>query len=59
MGWSWGGYESLVLPINPERVRTAVKWMEPGPMLRLHIGLEGTADLKADLSAALERYRAA
>lgn len=59
MGWSWGGYESLVLPINPERVRTAVKWMEPGPMLRLHIGLEGAADLKADLSAALERYRAA
>ncbi len=59
MGWSWGGYESLVLPINPERVRTAVKWTEPGPMLRLHIGLEGTGDLKSDLSAALARYRAA
>jgi cystathionine beta-lyase len=59
MGWSWGGYESLCLPIHPEKIRTAVKWSEPGPMLRLHIGLEGIDDLKADLAAALERYRAA
>lgn len=59
MGWSWGGYESLCLPIHPEKVRTAVKWEEPGPMLRLHIGLEGVDDLKADLAQALARYRAA
>jgi len=59
MGWSWGGYESLALPIHPERIRTATKWSQPGPMLRLHIGLEGVDDLKADLAAALERYRAA
>ncbi|MEO6394295.1 MAG: cystathionine beta-lyase [Devosia sp.] len=59
MGWSWGGYESLCLPVHPEKVRTAVKWTEPGPMLRLHIGLEDVGDLKRDLSAALERYRAA
>lgn len=59
MGWSWGGYESLCLPIHPEKVRTAVKWDVPGPMLRIHTGLEGPDDLKADLSAALERYRAA
>ncbi len=59
MGWSWGGYESLCLPIHPERIRTAVKWQEPGPMLRLHIGLEGVDDLRADLAAALARYRAA
>ncbi len=59
MGASWGGYESLCIPIYPERIRTAVKWEEPGPMLRLHIGLEGIDDLKADLAAALERYRAA
>jgi cystathionine beta-lyase len=59
MGWSWGGYESLCLPIHPEKIRTAVRWTEPGPMLRLHIGLEGMDDLKADLAAALERYRAA
>jgi cystathionine beta-lyase len=59
MGWSWGGYESLCLPISPGKVRTATKWTEPGPMLRLHIGLEGVDDIKADLSAALARYRAA
>jgi cysteine-S-conjugate beta-lyase len=59
MGWSWGGYESLCLPIHPEKIRTAVKWEEPGPMLRIHTGLEGPDDLKADLAAGLERYRAA
>jgi cystathionine beta-lyase len=59
MGWSWGGYESLCLPIAPGKIRTAVKWEEPGPMLRLHIGLEDVEDIKADLAAALARYRAA
>ncbi|MEO7224268.1 MAG: cystathionine beta-lyase [Devosia sp.] len=59
MGWSWGGYESLCLPIHPEKIRTAVKWEAPGPMLRIHTGLEGLDDLKADLAAALQRYRAA
>lgn len=59
MGWSWGGYESLCLPIHPETTRTAVRWDEPGPMLRIHTGLEGIDDLKADLSAALARYLAA
>lgn len=57
MGWSWGGYESLCLPIHPEKVRTATPWTEAGTMLRLHIGLEGVDDLKADLAAALARYR--
>lgn len=56
MGWSWGGYESLMLPIHPERVRSAVKWTEDGTMLRLHIGLEGLEDLRADLAAGLARY---
>lgn len=57
MGWSWGGYESLVLPIHPERVRTAVKWTADGNMLRIHVGLEGIEDLRADLAAGLARYR--
>jgi cystathionine beta-lyase len=56
MGYSWGGYESLCMPSNPKRVRTAVPWTREGNLLRLHIGLEGIDDLKADLSAALERY---
>ena len=59
MGWSWGGYESLCLPIQPAKTRTATSWDEPSPMLRIHTGLEGLDDLKADLAAALERYRAA
>lgn len=59
MGWSWGGYESLCLPITPGKARTAVKWTAPGTMLRFHIGLEDMDDLRADLAAALARYRAA
>ena len=57
MGWSWGGYESLLLPIRPERARTAVPWEAAGTMLRVHVGLEGLEDLRADLKAALHRYR--
>jgi len=59
MGYSWGGYESLCLPVTLGRNRTAVPWTQEGNLFRLHIGLEGVEDLKADLAAALERYRAA
>lgn len=56
MGYSWGGYESLCLPVKLGRNRTAKPWTAEGNLFRLHIGLEGVDDLKADLSAALERY---
>jgi cystathionine beta-lyase len=46
-----------MLPIHPERVRTAVKWTEEGNVLRIHVGLEGLEDLRADLAAGLARYR--
>lgn len=59
MGYSWGGYESLCMPIHPARIRTAVPWTEEGNMFRIHVGLEGIDDLKADLLAALDRYGAA
>ncbi len=59
MGYSWGGYESLCLPVHPERIRTAVDWNVQGDMFRLHVGFEDLDDLKADLRAGLERYRAA
>ena len=59
MGYSWGGYESLCLPIHPERIRTAVDWNARGDMFRIHVGFEGIDDLKADLEAGLDRYRAA
>jgi cystathionine beta-lyase len=59
MGYSWGGYESLCLPIHPERIRTAVDWNALGDMFRIHVGFEAIEDLKADLQAGLDRYRAA
>ncbi|MCG8504110.1 MAG: cystathionine beta-lyase, partial [Sphingomonadales bacterium] len=59
MGFSWGGYESLILPANPAPDRTARGWEAPGPLLRLHIGLEDPADLIAELEEALLRYAAA
>ena len=59
MGYSWGGYESLVLPImGLNKIRTAGKTPE-GQIFRLHIGLEDIDDLKADLAAAFERIRSA
>ncbi|MGX9980107.1 cystathionine beta-lyase [Methylobacterium fujisawaense] len=59
MGFSWGGFESLVIPFDCAGYRTATKWAPGGPALRFHIGLEDTADLKADLDAGFARLRAA
>ena len=59
MGYSWGGYESLILPFNPSTYRSATNWQEAGPGLRLHIGLEDIEDLKADLDAGFARLAAA
>ena len=49
IGFSWGGYESLVVPSDPALIRTAAAWTEADPLVRLSIGLEDTADLIADL----------
>jgi cystathionine beta-lyase len=51
VGVSWGGFESLVLPVTPHR--TAAPWTEPGQVLRFSIGFEDTDSLKADLARAL------
>ncbi len=59
IGYSWGGYESLALPVDPARVRSVRKPEEEGPMVRLHIGLEDPDDLIADLAAGLATYGAA
>ncbi|MBU2581159.1 MAG: cystathionine beta-lyase [Alphaproteobacteria bacterium] len=59
MGFSWGGYESLVVPFECSNTRTATAWKRDGPALRLHIGLEDVADLKADLEAGFARMAAA
>ena len=58
MGYSWGGFESLILPFDPSTYRTATEWPVAGPALRLHIGLEDTDDLKADLDAGFARLAA-
>ena len=49
MGYSWGGFESLIVPFDCSHARTATGWVCEGPALRLHIGLEETCDLKRDL----------
>jgi cystathionine beta-lyase len=56
IGFSWGGYESLALPIDPAGLRSATRWQAEGPAVRLHIGLEDPADLIEDLARGLERF---
>jgi cystathionine beta-lyase len=59
MGWSWGGYESLLIPTRPETTRTATPWRPDGISLRMHVGLEDPADLIQDLEAGFARLNAA
>lgn len=60
MGFSWGGYESLVLAnLDVQALRSVTKWPYQGPLIRLHIGLEDPADLIADLAAAFDRMQLA
>lgn len=49
MGFSWGGFESLVILFDCKDYRTATEWAPGGPTLRFHIGLEDVGDLTADL----------
>jgi len=58
MGASWGGYESLILPIDMKGLRSLQPWPAEGPLLRLHIGLEDPEDLIEDLERGLERLNA-
>lgn len=59
MGYSWGGFESLIIPFNCAAYRTATTWSPGGPTLRLHIGLENVDDLKTDLNRGFEAFNAA
>ncbi|MEP2617995.1 MAG: PLP-dependent aspartate aminotransferase family protein, partial [Marinomonas sp.] len=49
IGLSWGGFESLILPVNPTPFRTATSWQEKGHLVRFNIGLEDGESLIADL----------
>ena len=59
LGYSWGGYESLVIPFDCSTYRTATRWAPGGPALRFSVGLEDIEDLKDDLARGFERMRAA
>ena len=52
LGYSWGGFESLVMPARWADVRRSVRPWTAGPLVRLHVGLEPVEDLWADLEAA-------
>jgi cysteine-S-conjugate beta-lyase len=53
IGYSWGGFESLALPIRPEDYRSVMPGTGGAPAIRLSIGLEDADDLIADLAQAL------
>src|SRR5690606_7148574 len=53
IGYSWGGFESLIMPARIEHLRSARPWAG-GPLVRLHVGLEDPDDLIADLQAGFE-----
>lgn len=57
IGYSWGGFESLALPADPARIRSATRWEAEGPLVRLHIGLEDPEDLIEDLAVGLAAFR--
>lgn len=58
LGYSWGGYESLAVHVSLAD-RKIARGDYPGPVIRLQIGLEEVADLKADLARALAAVAAA
>ncbi|MFZ3033049.1 MAG: cystathionine beta-lyase [Parvibaculum sp.] len=49
MGYSWGGYESLIVPQDMTKYRTVTSGDFGGQLIRVHAGLENIEDLKADL----------
>jgi len=57
LGYSWGGYESLIIPAH--YIRTAKKFAAEGPVIRIHAGLEDAADLIADLEHGFSKMEAA
>ena len=63
MGFSWGGFESLMIPVDPPKIRTATRWpradVAKGQVMRIHVGLEDTDDLIDDLKDGFDRMRKA
>jgi len=59
MGFSWGGYESLLIQSHVEQSRTTTRWAPPGPVFRIHVGLEDPQDLIADLTRGFDTFHSA
>jgi hypothetical protein len=59
IGASWGGFESLAMPFDPNEVRTATRWPHAGPCFRVHAGLEHIDDLIADMAQGFAALRKA
>lgn len=59
IGYSWGGFESLALPVDPAPIRTATSWTSEGLAVRLSIGLEHPGDLINDLERGFTAIGAA
>jgi cysteine-S-conjugate beta-lyase len=57
IGASWGGFESLIMPIDPSSIRTASKWPHENSCIRIYAGLEDAGDIINDLEKGLERLR--
>ena len=55
IGYSWGGFESLIVPAHIKR--TARPFEAEGPVLRIHAGLEDADDLIADLEQGFKRLK--
>jgi cystathionine beta-lyase len=58
IGYSWGGFESLIMPGRLSGIRTVRPW-DGGALIRLHVGLEDPADLIADLGDGFAEMRQA
>lgn len=58
MGYSWGGYESLLIPAQIHKIRSATKWPHEGTLIRIHVGLEHVDDIIADLENFFKNFTA-
>ena len=59
IGYSWGGFESLCVHVQPQKYRSASAWTEDGVVIRIHAGLEDIDDLKVDLEHAFNKMERA
>ncbi len=59
MGYSWGGFESLIIPADFRNARAVHPWPAPERTFRIHAGLEDVDDLRDDLEAGFAHLQAA